>query len=200
MAKERPILFNTEMVQAILAGKKTQTRRLLKDKQFIKYADDDETIEFLKATAICPFGGKGDKLWVRETWQTWALGWVYKASYGADLPKDIKWKSSLFMPKEACRIKLKITDVRIERLHEITDADAREEGIKMVDDFNWKDYVGDFSGFDFDAYITSKYGKNLSGEVSSYASLWSQINGLDSWQSNPWVWVITFEKEGGERC
>ena len=199
MAKERPILFSTEMVQAILAGKKTQTRRLVKDCPFLTDDMINQANVQMYLRKICPYGEKADKLWVRETWQTWALGWIYKASYGGDLPKDVSWKPSIHMPRKACRITLKIDDVRVERLHDISDDNARAEGIKMVDDFNWKDYRGKYSGFDFDAKINSEYGKNLSGEVTSFASLWAKINGLDSWKANPFVWVITFSNEGGEQ-
>lgn len=203
MPKERPILFSTEMVRAILAGTKTQTRRLVKDKEFLKYATDEETIDFLKVTAICPYGNKGDRLWVRETFGEWEslLGkYIYKANMSKSEAFLFRWKPAIHMPREASRINLVITDIRIERLHDITDQDAMDEGISMVDDYHWKDYFGDFAGFDFDANIKSKYGEKLSGEVTSYASLWSKINGLESWLSNPWVWVIEFQKEGGKRC
>jgi hypothetical protein len=196
--KERPILFSTPMVQAILKGKKTQTRRLVNEGSD-SYVTDSGSLKL-----VGPYGSIGDKLWVRETFCPKLLSdeppgqyYHYRAD---DNFVEVKWKPSIFMPRVACRITLKITDLRIKRLHDMNDQDALAEGIEMVDDFNWKDYRGKYSGFDFDAKIDSEYGKNLSGEVTSYASLWSKLNGLELWLANPFVWVISFVKEGGSQC
>lgn len=84
------------------------------------------------------------------------------------------------MPKSACRIFLQITDIRVERLHEITEEDAKKEGIIEMSDNYYKDYFGGISGY------------HLS--IQSFRSLWMKINGIESWKSNPWVWVISFER------
>jgi len=194
--KERPILFNTEMVQAILEGRKIQTRRIVKG----------EALDWLDSAGFTPkfvsdpgnfhsrYGYKGDILWVRETW-VWEgdtkytdvnpLGnFYYKADFkGNDGPS--KWKPSIHMPKEACRLRLKITDVRIERLNDISLDAAVKEGIlidfyEMFQECRYRDYMD----------INS----NWRDPISSFKSLWESINGKDSWKVNPWVWVIKFEK------
>ena len=198
--KTRGILFSTEMVKAILEGRKTQTRREVKeaigwDQSFrvvpIKeeHKDGIQRYEMRSGTLYslpwfkCPYGQVGDVLYVRETWQhTRELninpedenyGYVYKAD---DQPwKDIegwKWKPSLFMPKEAARIFLRIKLIRVERLQDISENDAVAEGI-------------DFVEFEDESIV--------SFPVNAYANLWDSINGNGSWKNNPWVWVIEFE-------
>ena len=162
---ERPILFKGEMVKAILSGKKTQTRRI---------ADCDNTL-------LCRYGNSGDSLWVRETWAKDIPGCPDGITFRADHqnlegdgPTIIKWKPSIFMPKSVCRITLKITDVRFERLQEITEEDAMEEGVK----------VGDSSmGHIFTAR-------------EHFEALWDSINKKRGfgWDVNPWVWVIEFKR------
>jgi hypothetical protein len=183
--KHIPILFSTKMVQAILEGRKTQTRRVIKTLawdegfNFYKFHAPKETqADFAfchdpsKSKMLlsqCPYGHPGDVLWVRETWQTWALGYLYKATYG-DLPDDINWRPSIHMPKTACRIWLRITEVRVERLHDITRGDAMDEGCpfpNMATGTNPRDWFKD---------------------------LWQSINGPECWEANPWVWVIDFER------
>lgn len=194
----KPILFSTQMVQAILEGRKTQTRRVLKPqplvhnevikmpipvdeyskvlKQYVKKGYTEIYTKGVLQGMIapkCPFGEVGDTIWVRETWQTWALGWIYKASYGADLPQNVKWKPSIFMPKEACRIFLKITNIRVERLQDISESDAECEGAKKMP--------------------LENLGGAFPNHKSGFESLWQSINGKESWDSNPYVWVIEFE-------
>lgn len=190
------------MVKAILKGRKTQTRRVLKgcdgvNDELIK---EEKVLRFLLET--CPYGKVGDRLWVRETWAKSGEKYHYAASVCN--PKydklDSGWKPSIHMPRVASRISLIITDLRIERLREISCDDAIAEGIAMVDDYSWKDYFSGTDGFDFDAYIDCEYGKKLHGEICSFASLWSKINGLESWLSNPFVYVLEFKQEGGEGC
>lgn len=144
----------------------------------------------------CPYGTVGDSIWVKETWRTWeSLDHVkpsnledgviidYAAggnSVGAFLVCDVskKWRSPLFMQKRFSRITLQITNVRIERLNDISEHDALAEGVDG-DFANYKDYSGDIEGF---AYATG-----------SYRTLWESMNGAGSWAANPWVWVIEFE-------
>lgn len=205
--KQRPILFNTEMVQAILAGRKTQTRRE------VKISDHQPTSELVflpsayphfqfKAGNMhwqveCPFGKKGDVLWVRETWfstrfdcnELLACGVTshirYKADGNYDPKKDCvgrSWKPSIHMPKDAARIWLRIKDVRVERLQDISERDAMREGIESVDGgAHWKNYVQD----DISSFVCPSH---------SFESLWHSINGADSWKANPWVWVLEFER------
>jgi hypothetical protein len=153
MSKERPILFSAPMVRAILDGTKTQTRRIMK-------------------TAECKYGKSGDRLWVRETWQE--VSWpptgprfVYKAD--GDASPD-RWRPSIHMPRWASRITLEVESVRVERLQECSEADAKAEGCSPLGDDTSQAYR------------------------LGYMHLWGQINGPGSWEANPWVWVITFKR------
>jgi len=156
----------------------------------------------------CPYGNIGDILWVRETWAQWdypekaPFEYAYKADgfierYGAwerDTPKRLhdverieKWKPSIFMPKEACRIWLKVTDVWVERLQDISIEDAMSEGIEMVGS-NPMDGTSKWKLYPDGNPVTHWW----SHPVDSFKSLWQSING--NWEENPWVWVILFEK------
>lgn len=190
--KARPILFSTPMVQALLAGRKTQTRRIVKEKQiaFVKcditgeklwFDDSKKGQERIK----CPYGKPGDLLWVRETWaieKRKEKRIVYKARMN-DFPiQDDRWRPSIHMPKAAARIWLLISEVRVERLQDITEADAKAEGIFPVDTMlgtEWFDYDGD--------------GITYIKPVSSFMTLWASINGWGSVAQNPYVWVVSFE-------
>ncbi len=162
MTTEKPILFSTPMVQAILEGRKTQTRRIIK-------SDLLATKDKYKV---------GQTLWVRETWNTLAE-FVVKPDYRvmgkdefvykADNDRIDKWKPSIFMPKEACRLRLKITEVRVERLQDITWQDIEKEGIVVPA-----------------IEPLSPTHKEL------FESLWQKING--NWEENPFVWVLTFTR------
>jgi hypothetical protein len=172
--KTRPILFNGDMVRALLDQDKTQTRRLIKDQ-----ANSD--------TAKCPFGKAQDRLWVRETWAEYEGGYVYRTDEGLDgigfAPKTLKWKPSILMPRVASRITLEIESIRVERLKEITEADAITEGIKFED---WQ------SRRYFD-YLADDY--SFQSPIDSYQSLWDLINGATyPWDSNPWVFVVGFRR------
>jgi hypothetical protein len=142
----------------------------------------------------CPYGKVGDVLWVREAW-TWEgdtkytdiapLGnFYYKIDFD-EHEGPSRWKSSRFMPKLAARIFLKITDIRVERLQEITNDDAIKEGTKdhmSVDEFS------QLKGLDW--LIPSPFSQHQ----FSFLCLWCRINGQQSWLDNPWVWVISFER------
>lgn len=204
--KERPILFSTEMVRAILDGRKTQTRRIMKCQPeripeksemgqpgfWIPFNAAQTMVRNEEMAWACPYGGKGDHLWVRETfcfkydWNTDAPAKPEAFYYRADdEPHDtthIKWVPSIHMPRRASRITLEITNVKVERLNDISEDDAIEEGI-----YSWHD-----SGEE----LYKHYGKGH-GVISpkkSFETLWESINGSGSWEKNPWVWVIEFRR------
>ncbi|MEK0168894.1 hypothetical protein [Pseudescherichia vulneris] len=221
--KKRGMIFNAEMVRAILDGRKTQTRRIIQsaaknmqarghevishrapgDKWYGDYVysmrdrsgvwQDFTNEQFL---AKCPFGQPGDRIWVRETWAE-AGGnapelQLYRANYPDHVPssyenlksaEEIRWRPSIHMPRWASRITLEITDVRVERLSEISEADAAAEGVPPAGDL-LPDYPG--------AYLTPK-GDFATAKVA-FQRLWESIYGEDSWQANPWVWVIKFKQ------
>ena len=209
---ERPMLFQTEMVKAILEGRKTQTRRtkgleVPKDLVFdeIKFyyrswpkrplcfmksiiAKGKEYFQII-AQFKCPYGKPGDLLWVKETWSKVTDASKkednrihFKASTGKN---NFTWKPSIHMPKEASRIWLMIEDIRVERVQEISERDAIAEGIEEISKkYGYEfDIYKDYMGFMHDGYQTPRY---------SFKSLWVSINGEESWNANPWVWVIQF--------
>jgi hypothetical protein len=200
----KPILFSTPMVQAILAGRKTQTRRLVKfpddfdgrevykNGQFgVKYSREDGTLY-----RHYPKYQPGDILYVRETWQVVRYAppgssqlqdlYVFKADTTDVGEYEItKWKPSLFMPKAAARIFLKVTDVTAERLQDITLKDAIAEGIECIHESDVKVYRN--------YLLKEKLGST--NPVNSFSSLWNSINAKTSpWKKNDWVWVYKFEK------
>lgn len=221
--KERPILFNTEMVNAVLEGRKTQTRRAVKkigndhpwevlksyvakwlnpnkcDAWFLKHtiAENPNADTFL---VKCPYGKVGDRLWVRETFAeihfqknnddlefpTPEISILYKAN-SSDVDKKeklgAKWKPSIFMPRWASRIKLEITNIRVERLNDISEDDARCEGVESIKGGFYKNY-----------FDSKQWGGLQVSARASFASLWNAINGLGSWKENPWVWVVEFKR------
>lgn len=172
MKKDKPIIFNTEMVKAILDDRKTQTRRIIK-------------LQPPNHVGTCPYS-IGKKLWVRETWNDdWCDNVIYRADGGsaitAGYKKEPKWKPSIFMPKNYARIWLEVTAIGIERLQDITEQDAMEEG-----DPN-------------QGLIASE-----NTHVEWFNQLWDSINKKRGygWGKNPWVWVIKFKKikTGDELC
>lgn len=204
MLKERPILFSTPMVQAIVSGNKTQTRRIVKKIpdgfKFegmcteMDYSGISGHFEGSHTLLIpCPFGYIGDILWVRETWtlleEKDCEGMKTRNYYKSDhhnsndewFKENYKWHPAIFMPKAVCRIKLKIKNIRIERLNEISQEDAQDEGIKINQE-----------GFHCMNYHTKKM--QMFTPEESFETLWREINGFNSWKENPYVWVIEFEK------
>lgn len=189
----RPILFNTEMVKAILDGRKTCTRRLVKflsgkNPQWTGYVKDGLMLyngknEPCVRKAPC---NVGDILYVRETWSEWTDGYIYKAWEGP-FPQPgesavMKWHPSIHMPKEAARIWLKVTDIRVERLHAISEDEARSEGSNFEDGKN--------VGFEEKMKRTA---------IESFIEIWnSTIKASDidryGWDANPYVWVIEFAR------
>lgn len=144
----------------------------------------------------CPYGKPGDILWVRETWQygSDSLPYIYKAGYPHNIPPYIenvpdisilKWKPSIFMPREACRLFLEVVSVRVERLQDITEEDAKAEGVQFIsDEYGYRDYSS-FYGIG-PIHLTAR---------ESFQTLWISINGQKSWDANPWIWVVEFKKK-----
>ena len=203
--RERPILFNSEMVKAILGGRKCQTRRVIKPQPVDHHWENDplgrykhhlrlvecQRGQFLSSwhslgdhidssdesnqQILCPYGVPGDRLYVKETWRpkshNFPTGYPYeyKATAVQDgAPVDEPWKPSIHMPKKAARIWLEITDIRVERVQDISGDDAVAKGIKSTPDY----------------------------AIDYFASLWDSINQKRGygWESNPWVWVVEFKR------
>ncbi|CVD90322.1 Uncharacterised protein [Serratia marcescens] len=209
--KERPVIFNSEMVRAILDGRKTQTRRVMavqpesnqlgllritdstKRSDIGKYhwAESNATGTHQRSALFsCPFGQVGDRLWVREAYQGPLFNFdqmetyledtskferpefcEYRADggktpeyYDADDNLRFGWKPSIHMPRWASRITLEITGVSVERLQDISEEDAIAEGGTKHFNIDW------------------------------FGPLWASIYGVDSWNANPWVWVIAFHR------
>jgi len=208
--KERPILFSTPMVRVILNGRKTQTRRIVKSQPPAGVTDiirvcKDFVSAYPNRKAIKPFEysiaskwDPGDILWVRETWRKHDMNgalffgteYDYKAGYVKDADK-VKWKSPRFMPKAASRIKLEITNIRVERLQDISEEDAKAEGVYF---YGWDDYhQTDYKNYSYnDKGMCDDWGVQTAKE--SYETLWESINGKGSWGKNPFVWVIKFKR------
>lgn len=222
------ILFSTPMVQSILEGRKTQTRRVVKPQppndfeylgtdtdnssgQSIFYACwEGSTFHNVK----CPYGQPGDILWVREKSCYVHLEHAHdllegfrekrQIIYGTDMHDDwmkyakekygYKWTPSLFMAKHHCRIFLKISNVRVERLQDISEGDAEREGINIVEHNCYENYIIE-KDWQYDG-MNQKGFHMIENPIGSFASLWAKINGEQSWEDNPWVWVIEFERCG----
>lgn len=270
MSKEIPILFSTPMVQAILAGRKTMTRRLVGD-----YVDeyaiaemitdavvaDPDAVDIvekqLKGVCVNFDDGEwiiksrwqpGDLLWVREAWQmigwsfedgtmtvkykdgkwldcyapdpkedsSWMLNYVEHLEEIGCLKKDPNdeerflftdkpqpWKPSIHMPKNAARIWLEVTDVRVDRLQSISPGDACDEGINYwnidPEAMEGGELQADFENYTWtdkkenDPNYEDRYFPTFANPVDSFRTLWQSINGKESWEANPWVWVVSFK-------
>ncbi len=179
---EHPILFSAAMVKAILEGRKTQTRRVIKPQPIhnIKHREYIAVIDGSKKQ--CPYGQPGDRLWVRETWQLSEEAGMYYpetgrlpdtlCEYAADYSEVERkdggpWKPSIFMPRWASRITLEVVKVRVERLQDMSYEDAVAEGIDHI-------------------YPQGRL---------QFRMLWDSINAKRGygWDVNPWVWVVEFK-------
>lgn len=223
MSRVLPILFNMEMVRAILDGRKSCTRRIIKPQPQGYFEVSEEPLYVYDTDGnqgkITPPYQPGDILYVRETWHKYikrvgkgescrfAEFYGYRASVANSEDADEPWRPSIHMPKEAARIWLKVTDVRVERLQEITEAQAQAEGIRgySKDGNLYKYAVTDDWWIDFH----NKHRKSFFGGTwwqdmprtakDAFSYLWnSTIKKSDltcyGWNANPWVWVIEFER------
>jgi hypothetical protein len=218
VVKERPILFQADMVNAILEGRKTQTRRIVKPTKDrngsgchlapCEIAGEVNGGDY----GLSPYGQPGDRLWVRETFQgplvdqeemerdpTWFKDMsryenpqhcAYRASGDSceyvDPDGDLiqRWKPSIHMPRWASRIMLEIVSVRVERLQDISEADAIAEGCRALEGCKWHTFAEAEAGIPMHQH-TAK---------DAFSALWEDINGEDSWDANPWVWVVEFRR------
>ncbi len=193
-AKERPILFSAPMVCALLAGTKTQTRRAIKTPASVtafRHFDGDKWDRLMAGgmrgdSVRCPYGKPGERLWVRESFWGCDLpgygdqpcivyadewhGKEYKPAEARPWARKFGHIPGIHMPRDTSRITLEITDVRVERLQAISDADAIEEGV-------------DRTNTSLPGYARERYG-----------ALWESINGPDSWDANPFVWAVSFKR------
>lgn len=186
MSRVLPILFNMKMVRAILDCRKSCTRRIIKPQPQGYFEVSEEPLYIYdtdgKQGKITPPYQPGDILYVRETWKQAPNGYYYYEDWQKDDIADVtKWKPSIHMPKEAARIWLKVTDVRVERLQEITRLSVQKEGIEV----DPKECAGKFD------FITELF--------LLFQELWDSTikkSDLDSygWDANPYVWVIEFER------
>lgn len=211
---DRPILFSAPMVRALLAGTKTQTRRGLSlrgYKDFTEFQQSDTQgyhwafrrtdmcwaeLRHEELLALLPWK-VGDRLWVKETWShtgtgVWATKDVHNAQGGeviyraTDDRPGAGWFPSIFMFRKLSRLTLTVTDVRVERLKDISDDDALAEGIYFDEIGYTAGHMGGIGGCNQEWSATPEI---------AYANLWRLINGRESWDQNPWVVALTFEVE-----
>lgn len=207
--KEKPILFNTPMVQAILDGRKTMTRRIVNidasewGNTNVRATDQDSVEQLFKHRIFCDetqivkcrYGKPIDMLWVRETWMENPNvdffpdePYYFKASKSKQFLEEWpnSWRPSIHMKKDAARIWLQIEEIRVERLQDISEEDAKAEGIEEYGPF------GEYKGSIHPSGGCMRY--RAYGKASrAFEDLWVEINGEDSWKATPWVWVIKFK-------
>lgn len=224
---ERGMIFNAEMVRAILDGRKTQTRRIMKvQPEPSKSRPGDFWFSSKKLESMvhisdfapgnspiadyhlfiqehcCPFGAVGDRIWVRETWARYNIDQnshdlAYRATTPADWPEGGRWRPSIHMPRWASRILLEITNVRIERLNAISPEDAESEGLECTNFTGFGDEPGLPSYPEPDVYFDPLKKQWKEYPPEAFAGLWESIYGEGSWKANPWVWVIEFKRVEG---
>lgn len=222
--KERPILFSSPMVRAILADRKMQTRRIDEmrgadrvywhkgethawkgkpPQQYEGWVAHVDKLNGLLLPLKCPYGAPGDRLWVKETFAPryfddgrpgFRADWTERA---AELCPEPKWKPSIFMPRALSRITLEVTRVRVERLQDLTPEDAIAEGASHAYSHQTSPPPHG-SGMSLDehrAFTARCNARHLPYLVSYFAELWDEINGERApWASNPWVWAIDFKR------
>lgn len=220
---EKPIVFSTPMVQAIQQGKKTQTRRVIKPQPPHELSDGYKWVvdvfdgtfcisaESIKDSrdgsvweTVIPRYQPGDILWVRETWCDYGTHYSYKANYpdgyvpkgvypGEKAPHDMKWRPCIHMPRAAARIFLRVSDVRAERVQEISETDAIAEGVSLID--AWEAAAEHF----VPTYNNPDNHCPAADYIGAYRSLWDSLNAKRGfgWDVNPWVWVYEYERMEG---
>lgn len=202
MIKERPILFSAPMVRAILEGRKMVTRREVKKQAALDCLAAGFEPAFLALPGnsdLCPYGQPGDRLWVREAWAADAqldavaprdLSRGEPIHYPADgvtrisgcsMISEGRIRPSIHMPRWACRILLEVTDVRVERLQDITYEEAVAEGVHR--DSGCREWTATDEGGTCHKY-----------PIPAFRDLWAGINGPHAWDANPWVWVVEFKR------
>jgi hypothetical protein len=239
--KERPILFSARMVRAILEGRKTQTRRVMKPQPRLTPSglmnwkgriigevphESGDFTRYDEVTPLCPYGQPGDRLWVRETWcQKIDDGrYVYNAAGNLDpsccwyraSDHDVRaddgdggqkylrdgreaspWRPSIHMPRWASRLLLEVVEVRVQRVQDISEEDAKAEGVEMSGvgylNYLWHGHFNHGDGNRLSNAWPYQY-SNYEDAADSFSSLWQLINSRRGhpWDSNPWVWAITF--------
>ena len=207
--REPPLLMQGPLVRKTLAGLKTQTRRPIKpqpdddivDVEYDAIADlwlgntpEDNDLGYTSSWAMrCPLGQVGDRLWVREMWahpgdeeiiyraDKWAADLVAKWKEDPNYPQ-VKWTPSIHMPRWACRLVLPLVSVRVERVQDITEDDAKAEGVERIS-----------AGPGWECWMGYGPGPSCGTARDSFRSLWISIYGQESWDANPWVWVAEWD-------
>lgn len=203
---ERGIIMAADSVRAILAGRKTQTRRVYRPRNPEPwelppgegYKDDGTPWPMYQDTygdfhpIRCPYGAPGDRLWVRESWTRWCSdegcdkrGHIaYRADASAEVERMTSWRSPLHMPRWASRLTLEVVEVRVQRVQEISEQDAEAEGIER-----------DEYGRAVNPVVAGLKTRVSHTAVQAYRHAWDAINGRRfPWSSNPWVWAVTFKR------
>lgn len=201
----KPISFSPAMVEAILAGRKNQTRRIITGTALDWLINAEFTPEFVANpdNHLCPFGKPSSILWIREehrifdtvgTWHCEFKDGTITRHLESDIPADTlkrlkarktlgKWQRARFLPRYFARTYLKVTDIQVERLQDISEEDAIGEGVQgefdTWQDYGQKDEIGSFV---------------MESARESFRTLWEKINGPGSWEANSWVWVVKFKK------
>lgn len=213
------------MVRAILKGQKTQTRRVIKPQppegsdgvicgpEFYEPTVVDRNGEAMPGGPLygiydvcggwgikCPYGQPGTILWVRETWcDAGVFGYAYKATDTLPVSAKNGWRPAIYMPRKAARLFLKVKNIRVKRLQDITEEDARAEGMRAINGFllehssKWCRYTV------MAAETQGRERPIVADDIGGFAYIWDRINAKKGygWRTNPWVWVIEFESYSG---
>lgn len=200
----KPIIFRPESMEAILSGRKTQTRRLVKNLDYIQdwdpkdpsygpFYEDEHGINH-ETVERCPYGRPGDQLWIRESWrpvenEDMVDGIEFKDGFFQEIENSMeaadkwvavydrtdRWRSPLFMPRWASRLTVDVTGIRVDRVQNISEEDAKAEGVEASE--------------------TVELQGGLPCYTLPYQKVWTSLHGIDNpaaWDSNPWVWVVEF--------